>query len=83
MTNKISTAMSDLWKLADEIGVGKIYAEKTRNADKSIRDQFKIDREIPGSFAWGIVKCMSLRSPIVQYSDDECNQITTAITQDA
>lgn len=77
MSNELTTAQANLWKLADSLKIGRAYTEHTRNPDKSVRDSFKAEKEIRGSFAWGVCKCLSL--PTANYTDEECAEIAEAI----
>ena len=77
MSNTMTPAMSALWNQANTMKVGAIYSSMTRNPNESIRAAFKADREVPGTHAWAICKCMSLAT--ANYSDSECAAISAAL----
>ena len=74
----MNEATANLWKLAESLRIGAQYTEATRNADPAVRAAFKADREIAGTKAWGICKCMGLAT--ANFSEDEAAAITAAIT---
>ena len=75
----MNNATATLWNLADSAGVGALYMEATRNPDKAVRDQFKVDREIRGTRAWAICSCMALSNPSTEYSEEDVAEIRTAL----
>lgn len=76
-TRELTSAMSRLWKQSESLHVGRLYSEATRNTDPTVRQQFKTDREIAGTKAWAICRCMGLVN--ANYSDDECEAISAAL----
>jgi hypothetical protein len=77
MNRELSSEMAKLWHKADKLGVARIYANLTRNPEKSVRDNYKINVTIEGSFEWAIDKCMSLTNS--DYTDMGCAAISAAL----
>ncbi len=75
--NTMNEATTKLWHAAEAAKIAAQYSAATRNPDKAIRDQFKIDREIVGSKAWGICECMTLAT--ANFTDEQVDAILAAI----
>ena len=73
----MTEAVSRVWHKAAAMDVQKLYSNATRNPDKAIRDQFKADRKIRGTLAWGI--CEAIRLINVNATDAECEAIESAL----
>jgi len=76
-TNELTPAMSTLWNQANTMKTTALYTSLTRNPDDSIRAAFKAEKEIEGTRAWAICKCMGLAT--ANYSDSECAAISAAL----
>ena len=75
----MNDATAKVWHAAEAAKIGTQYTAATRNPDKAVRDQFKIDRDTVGTRAWGICECMKLANPSVELSDEQADAILAAI----
>ena len=69
--------MTSLWNRANELGIGAEYNRLSRNPDVTARANFKAEREVIGTRAWAICKCMGLQT--ANYDDATCNAILAAL----
>ena len=72
-----TTNQINLINLANSMKLGAEYTRLSRNPDDAVRAEFKAQREIPGTYAWAVVKCQGIMNRTV--SDEECAAITAAL----
>lgn len=76
--SNMTPKMVEIWNLANEI-IPRV--NPLRNPDKSIRNAFKMGRDVVGSRWWALYMAQTLACPTTQFTDDVADQILSGLRE--